>query len=175
MRSQEGPEGSHEPLPTNLATILVAVSLAAASCSGKEQSAGETHPYPAPSVDVDPSGPRGESEEPVIINYDHPFCAEVRAAKAALDEIDDPVEFNRRAKRGRSRWVDTESKREADRSRSDRVMVGSGSGTPDDVRRSAEASQRFFRAARAAGGLERATAICLERRHVLSGKPPKGK
>lgn len=172
MRS---PEGSHESSSTDLATILVAIGLAVSSCSGKGELAEETHPYPSPSVggaSDAPLSPRAVDEEPMAIDYNHPFCAEVRAAKAALYETEDPA----KAKKGvRSRIVDTKSGQGADGTRSDSVLVASGSGTPQDVRRHAETSQRFFSAARAAGGLEKAMAICLERRHVLGGKPPKGK
>lgn len=102
-------------------------------------------------------------EEPLALDYDSPICAHVRSTKAALDALDDPSKESARRKRGRSKVVDVESKRGAGGSRSDRVMVGSGSGTPDDVRARAEVVDRFFGAARAAGGLRQAMDICFKR------------
>lgn len=95
--------------------------------------------------------------------YDDPICAQVRSTKDALNALDDPSKSRERGKRGRSRIVDTERTRGADGSRSDRLSVASGSGTPDEVRAGAEAAERFFDAERAAGGLQRATEICLRR------------
>lgn len=101
-------------------------------------------------------------KETVLANlrHDDPVCAEVRATKAILDAIDNPAKPR---KGGRSKIVDTESRRGADGTRSDSVLVASGSGTPQDIRNRANAVQRFFDAARAAGGLQPATEICLRR------------
>lgn len=104
--------------------------------------------------------PEEETAAADALDYDDSICVQVRATKATLDKIDYPV---RSGKGARSRIVDTKSRRGADGTRSDSVLVASGSGTPQDIRNRADAVQRFFDAARLAGGLRNATDICLRR------------
>ena len=139
-------EDSHEPSRENLATILVAIALAVSSCKSKTEDGSEqTHPYPAPSVDVGNTSSVSTPRDVEEIDYDHPLCSDVRAAKTELDT-----------------W-----------NRADKIYAGTkrGMATPPTVM--TEVRNRFLAATRAAGSFERAIAVCLERRHVLGGKQKK--